>query len=176
MCNDFIYLHFKIVMPPPSNNSMHQRLNELPKVSFMIDTCFNPSCRRQLHYLRDGRVVFVTRGKEADVSIEHYWLCGPCYEDHDFVFSPDGAVSLDVRSHEEHGIVAFRNVVLPERRSLKRASDFAKRGEAMPFVQPAYPKSLLSMFVGTGPSLPCLSNTEQGEPSEAPADERAGNR
>src|ERR1700722_8405028 len=88
----------------------------------MIDRCFNPLCRRTLQYLRDGRVVRVIRGKDADISVEHYWLCGACYEDHNFAFSPDGAVSLELRSHEEHADeFNFRDVVLSERRKNKRA-------------------------------------------------------
>lgn len=88
----------------------------------MIDRCFNPACKRLLHYLRDGRVVRVIRGKGEDTSVEHYWLCGPCYQDYDFVFSLDGAVSMDTKSHEQHKVVTFHHdVVLPERRSVKRA-------------------------------------------------------
>jgi len=88
----------------------------------MIDRCFNPVCGRKLQYLRDGRVVRVIRGKAADISVEHYWLCGSCYEDHNFVFSPDGVVSLELRSHEEHAdAFTFRDVVLPERRKNKTA-------------------------------------------------------
>jgi hypothetical protein len=106
----------------------------------MIDRCFNPVCRRTLQYLRDGRVVRVIRGKDADISVEHYWLCGACYEDHNFVFSPDGAVSLEPRSHEEHADeFTFWDVVLPERRnkrapgvdrkpSLRASSPFSVRG------------------------------------------------
>jgi hypothetical protein len=88
----------------------------------MIDRCFNPLCRRTLQYLRDGRVVRVIRGKDADISVERYWLCGACYEDHNFAFSPDGAVSLELRSHEEHADeFTLRDVVLPERRKNKTA-------------------------------------------------------
>jgi len=28
----------------------------------MIDACFNPECRQELHHLRDGRVVRVIHG------------------------------------------------------------------------------------------------------------------
>ena len=87
----------------------------------MIDSCFNPTCRRELHYLRDGRVVRVIRGKEEDLSVEHYWLCGLCYEDHDFVFSEDGAVSIEAKYRGKHtDEFHFRDVRLPERRSTKR--------------------------------------------------------
>jgi hypothetical protein len=88
----------------------------------MIDRCFNPTCKRLLQYLRDGRVVRVIRGKGDNTSVEHYWLCGPCYQDYDFVFSPDGIVRMDPKSHEENRLVAFHHdVVLPDRRSAKRA-------------------------------------------------------
>ncbi|AXC12740.1 hypothetical protein ACPOL_3455 [Acidisarcina polymorpha] len=64
----------------------------------MIDRCFNPDCRLQLHYLRDGRVVrVITRKGETDV-LEHFWLCGLCYAAHDFTFSPSGEVKLEAKS------------------------------------------------------------------------------
>jgi hypothetical protein len=44
----------------------------------MIDRCFNPACKRSLEYLRDGRVVRVIRGKDENISVEHYWLSGLC--------------------------------------------------------------------------------------------------
>lgn len=88
----------------------------------MIDHCFNSNCRRELHYLRDGRVVRVIRGKEDNLSVEHYWLCGLCYEDHDFLFSEDGAVSLGLKSRGEHtDEFQLHDVLLPDRRSVKRS-------------------------------------------------------
>jgi hypothetical protein len=87
----------------------------------MIDKCFNSVCSTQLHYLRDGRVVRVIRGKDEDPAVEHYWLCGACYEIHDFVFSPDGAVSLGSKSlAEREDEFHFHDVLLPERRSVRR--------------------------------------------------------
>ena len=68
----------------------------------MIDHCFNPACNRELHYLRDGRVVRVIRGKEENPTMEHYWLCGGCYRLYDFVFPPDGTVTLGAKMHREH--------------------------------------------------------------------------
>lgn len=50
----------------------------------MLNQCFNPDCRKPLHYLREGRVfVFGVQdssdGANGDGSrLEHYWLCGPC--------------------------------------------------------------------------------------------------
>jgi len=67
----------------------------------MIDRCFNPHCRRKLHYLRDGRVVRVITGKASQL-FEHYWLCGPCCEEFNFVIPPDGKVRLEARSKIEY--------------------------------------------------------------------------
>lgn len=89
----------------------------------MIDRCFNPACRRTLDYLRDGRVVRVIRGKNEDMSVEHYWLCGPCYLTHDFEFPPDGTVSLRMRANDSHEEFFLHDVVLPERRRGKRLPD-----------------------------------------------------
>jgi hypothetical protein len=87
----------------------------------MIDRCFNPVCKRKLHYLQDGRVVRVIRGKDENASVEHYWLCGPCYESYDFEFGSDGSVSLKTRSGREPAEeFYFRDVLLPERRSSRR--------------------------------------------------------
>jgi hypothetical protein len=47
-----------------------------------------------MRYLRDGRVMRVIRGKDEQASMEHYWLCGHCYQLYDFVFPPDGTVAL----------------------------------------------------------------------------------
>jgi hypothetical protein len=83
--------------------------------------CLNPACSRELRYLRDGRVVRVIRGKDEEASMEHYWLCGACYRIYDFVFPPDGTVTLGNRSHAEHADeFHFRDVRLPERRREKR--------------------------------------------------------
>ena len=68
----------------------------------MINHCFNPACNRALHYLRDGRVVRLIRGKDERAAVEHYWLCGTCYQVYDFVFPPDGTVSLGAKMHREH--------------------------------------------------------------------------
>lgn len=60
----------------------------------MLSECFNPSCRRKLDYLRDGRVVRVTRENGDWTAVEHFWLCGSCYLIYDFEFHPDGSISL----------------------------------------------------------------------------------
>jgi hypothetical protein len=88
----------------------------------MIAICFNPACNRELLYLRNGRVVRVIRGEGDDVSVEHYWLCGPCYVSLDFVFPADGSVILGAKSNGMHiDEPQFSDVLLPERRSVKRA-------------------------------------------------------
>jgi hypothetical protein len=60
----------------------------------MISQCMNPECRKELHYLRSGRVIRTTRRIGAQVQVEHFWLCGECYLDYDFLFANDGRVSL----------------------------------------------------------------------------------
>jgi hypothetical protein len=45
----------------------------------MVSQCANPDCRRELHYLRDGKVYqFVLCTKTAGKRLEHFWLCGDC--------------------------------------------------------------------------------------------------
>jgi hypothetical protein len=63
----------------------------------MISECLNPACRRELRYLRDGRVVRVVHGLPAQVSVEHFWLCGDCYLNYNFKLSVDGEVTLSRR-------------------------------------------------------------------------------
>jgi len=82
----------------------------------VIDRCFNPVCRRELIYLQDGRVVRVIRRKDDDVSVEHYWLCGPCYDTHDFEFPADGSITIrERRGSDCRDDFYFQDVVLPER-------------------------------------------------------------
>lgn len=79
----------------------------------MIDNCFNPACRRELHRLRDGRVVRVIHGRGSGASVEHFWLCGTCYEKYDFAFPPEGGVTLDARPQPHTPEVRFGEVLLP---------------------------------------------------------------
>jgi hypothetical protein len=64
----------------------------------MISQCMNPQCRKELHYLRNGRVIRTTRRIGAQVHVEHFWLCGECHLDYDFLFANDGRVSVTPRS------------------------------------------------------------------------------
>jgi hypothetical protein len=70
----------------------------------MISECLNPTCRKELRYLREGRVVRVVRGKKEKAEVEHYWLCGECYAANDFRFAADGTVSVGRR--DEHDVAA----------------------------------------------------------------------
>ena len=63
----------------------------------MLTECFNPACRRNLDYLRSGRVVRTVRTTDGSKSVEHYWLCGSCYGNFDFDFKPDGSVAVSRR-------------------------------------------------------------------------------
>jgi hypothetical protein len=64
----------------------------------MLTECFNPACRKELDYLRNGRVIRTIRTATAAMSVEHYWLCGTCYRRFDFEFNSDGTVSLRPRT------------------------------------------------------------------------------
>ena len=62
----------------------------------MISECFNPSCRRELTYLRDGRVVRIIRDDPGGAHrVEHFWLCGSCHLQYDFCFTDDKLLSLE---------------------------------------------------------------------------------
>jgi hypothetical protein len=63
----------------------------------MISQCMNPECHKELHYLRNGRVIRTTRRIGTEIRVEHFWLCGACHQDYDFLYGKDGRVSLAVR-------------------------------------------------------------------------------
>jgi hypothetical protein len=45
----------------------------------MVSYCANPHCRRELRYLRDGKIYqFVLSSKTGSKRLEHFWLCGEC--------------------------------------------------------------------------------------------------
>ena len=60
----------------------------------MISKCMNPACGKELHYLRNGRVIRTTHRNGGQIQVEHFWLCGLCHQDYDFLFAKDGRVSL----------------------------------------------------------------------------------
>lgn len=60
----------------------------------MVNVCYNSECRKELHYLREGRVVRIIHGEGDQAQLEHFWLCGPCSRAFEFVFQQDGSVSL----------------------------------------------------------------------------------
>jgi hypothetical protein len=66
-------------------------------IASMVNACHNPECKKELHYLREGRVVRIVHGEGDAARLEHFWLCGPCCRMYEFVFERDGSVSLKVR-------------------------------------------------------------------------------
>jgi hypothetical protein len=66
----------------------------------MLTECFNPGCRKELLYLRNGRIVRIVRNHQDRVVVEHFWLCGDCYGTYDFRFSSQGSVGLVARSRK----------------------------------------------------------------------------
>ena len=83
----------------------------------MIDKCSNPSCNKQLRYLRDGRVVRLLRREGDRTLVQHYWLCGDCYDAYDFVFPPGGDVVVEPRVHAHSDRVQIGDVLLMSRAS-----------------------------------------------------------
>jgi hypothetical protein len=65
----------------------------------MITECMNPECRKELHYLRSGRVVRVVHHEQEQLRVEHFWLCGDCHVNYDFRFSGESQVLLTRRTH-----------------------------------------------------------------------------
>ncbi len=63
----------------------------------MLTECFNPECRKELDYLRSGRVIRMIRASTPEMLVEHFWLCGSCYATHDFEFKTDGTVTLSAK-------------------------------------------------------------------------------
>jgi hypothetical protein len=68
----------------------------------MITQCSNPDCRRELRYLRGGRVVRVIRKAGGVPEIEHFWLCEDCHRSCEFSFLPDGRVLC--KGKQKHAI------------------------------------------------------------------------
>ena len=45
----------------------------------MIGQCANPNCKRELRYLREGKVyAFELSTETNNTRLEHFWLCGKC--------------------------------------------------------------------------------------------------
>jgi hypothetical protein len=72
----------------------------------MITVCFNPVCKRELLYLREGRVVRLVKTQGGQARVEHFWLCGDCYQLYDFQFSAKGGIRLLARAipQDETGV------------------------------------------------------------------------
>ncbi len=75
----------------------------------MVNECFNPQCRKPLHYLREGRVfVFGVknnpqRGNDDGSHLEHYWLCGPCAQQFALAQNQDG-IQMVKRSRPKRAV------------------------------------------------------------------------
>jgi hypothetical protein len=52
--------------PQPRISCLSERRYYIQKRGQMISACFNPACRRELMYLRDGRVVRIIRQESCD--------------------------------------------------------------------------------------------------------------
>jgi hypothetical protein len=47
--------------------------------SLMVSQFANPDCRRELRYLRDGKIyAFAMSTGDGSKPLEHFWLCGEC--------------------------------------------------------------------------------------------------
>ena len=71
----------------------------------MINVCYNSECKKELRYLRDGRVVRIIHGNGDEARVD-VWLCGLCSSEYEFVFEPDGSVSLKRRPGERSALAA----------------------------------------------------------------------
>jgi hypothetical protein len=67
----------------------------------MLVECFNPACRKELRYLRGGRVVRVLKEGIDRIEVEHFWLCGACYVSYDFRFGEGGRPTLTTKSSSQ---------------------------------------------------------------------------
>jgi hypothetical protein len=46
----------------------------------MVSHCANPDCRRELRYLRDGKIYQFVLFQTGSKRLEHFWLCGECFK------------------------------------------------------------------------------------------------
>lgn len=83
----------------------------------MIDRCFNPACDKKLRYLREGRVVRIIRRENGKSLVQHYWLCGSCYDAYDFAFPSGGEVVIEPRARAHSDKVQIGDVLLISRAS-----------------------------------------------------------
>jgi hypothetical protein len=81
-------VHLSEVVLLPPRQVVERRL-------LMISECFNPSCRQELMYLREGRVIRIIREDPDGFRLEHFWLCGACHLQYDFCFTKDETLSIE---------------------------------------------------------------------------------
>lgn len=70
----------------------------------MVNQCANPDCKRELHYLREGRIyLFALSTPTGSKRIEHFWLCGTCSRSMVLMCRnhTDVQITLRPQAHEE---------------------------------------------------------------------------
>jgi hypothetical protein len=60
----------------------------------MIGNCFNPACRKELRYLRQGAVYQWEKGTGPQFCSEFFWLCPGCSSSFDLGADREGMPSL----------------------------------------------------------------------------------
>ena len=68
----------------------------------MLTECFNPGCRKELLYLRNGRIVRIVRNHQDRVVVEHFWLCDQCAHEWTLVQDESQAIALVPLSRTSH--------------------------------------------------------------------------
>ena len=62
-----------------------RRCYRIIPTGLMINACYNSECRKELRYLREGRIVRIVYCDGGEARLEHFWLCGPCISALEFV-------------------------------------------------------------------------------------------
>jgi hypothetical protein len=85
-----LFSHTRISLAGRENPwAVYPLIRSWKKKVTMVNQCANPSCDKEFHYLREGRI-FVFDLPDPDVPVpapggrarrlQHFWLCGPCSE------------------------------------------------------------------------------------------------
>ena len=91
----------------------------------MVSQCANPDCRRELRYLRDGKIyAFAMSTGNGSKSLEHFWLCGECSKSMTLTCLKQSEVKTvrrrQVTSHMRFGSVALETVHRNDRNTKQR--------------------------------------------------------
>jgi len=69
----------------------------------MVSHCANPDCRRELHYLREGKIYqFVLSPKTSSKRLEHFWLCGECSKNMKLICVNQSEVKTERKSAKDY--------------------------------------------------------------------------